>query len=146
VAGLGAVEQETMRRTWYTLYVLDRLLALQLGRPVAIHEEDYCVNLPSEAGEAAPIFEEEIHPFRPEDKQASLNYFVSVIRFSRILGQVIKDLYRPSQVTVDPDRMLLSTTALDRRLMDWKLGLPRHFRVDLGLTFDPRKGISSNMS
>jgi len=34
-------------RTWYPMYVLDRLLALQLGRPVVIHEADFHVELPS---------------------------------------------------------------------------------------------------
>jgi len=125
-----------MRRTWYSLYVLDRLLALQLGRPVAIHEDDYCVDLPSEATETAPIFDQEAHSSQLWDSPSSLDYFASVIRFSRILGQVIKDLYRPSQVTVDPDKMLSNTTALDERLMEWKLSLPRHLRFDLGHTFE----------
>jgi hypothetical protein len=135
-AGLSSTEQETMRRTWYSLYVLDRLLSLQLGRPVAIHEEDYCVDLPSEPKETAPVFDGEVHTSRLENTPSSIDYFVSVILFSRILGQVIRDLYRPSQVTIDPDRMLLSTTALDEKLMDWKLCLPRHLRFDLGHTFE----------
>jgi Fungal specific transcription factor domain len=125
-----------MRRTRYSLYVLDRLLALQLGRPVAIHEEDYCVDLPSEAKETTPVFDQEARSSQPWDRPSSLDYFVSVIYFSRILGQVIRDLYRPSQITVDPDRMLLSTTALDEKLMEWKLSLPRHLRFDLGHTFE----------
>ncbi len=125
-----------MRRTWYSLYVLDRLLALQLGRPVAIHEEDYSVNMPSDAREAAPVLGEEAGSSCPENAPSSLDYFVFVIKFSQILGQVIRDLYRPSQVTVDPDRMLLSTTALDEKLMGWKLSLPRHLRFDLGHTFE----------
>jgi hypothetical protein len=125
-----------MRRTWYSLYVLDRLLALQLGRPVAIHEEDYCVDLPSEGKETGSVFDGEACTSRLENTPSSIDYFVSVILFSRILGQVIRDLYRPSQVTIDPDRMLLSTTALDEKLMDWKLSLPRHLRFDLGHTFE----------
>jgi hypothetical protein len=136
VTGLACVKQETMRRTWYSLYVLDRLLALQLGRPVAIHEEDYCVDLPSETVETALVFDGEARSSRLGNGPSSIDYFVSVVQFSRILGQAIRDLYRPSQVTVDPDRMLLSTTALDEKLMGWKLSLPRHLRFDLGHTFE----------
>jgi Fungal specific transcription factor domain len=134
--GLSPVEQETMRRTWYSLYVLDRLLALQLGRPVAIHDEDYCVDLPLETKETASLFDGEAHSSWNDGGPSSVDYFISVIKFSRILGQVISDLYRPSQVTIDPDRMLLSTTALDKALLEWKLSMPRHLRFDLGHTFE----------
>jgi hypothetical protein len=136
LTGLTVLEQETIRRTWYAMYVLDRLLALQLGRPIAIHEEDYCVNLPSESEETACLFDGEAHRVPLDKKPSSIDYFVSVIKFSKILGQVISDLYRPSQVALDPDRMLLSTSILDERLTKWKLSLPRHLRFDLGHTFE----------
>lgn len=134
--GLNPAEQEIRRRTWYSLYVLDRLLALQLGRPVAIHEEDYRVNLPTETGETASISNREGYPSLIDDARSTIDYFVSVIKFSRILGQVISELYRPSQVTIEPDRMLSSTAALDEKLLEWKLKLPRHLRFDLGHTFE----------
>jgi hypothetical protein len=128
-------EQETMRRTWYSMYVLDRLLALQLGRPVAIHDEEYRVNIPSETKETACLFSGITDRCSPDEKPSSIDYFVSVITFSRIIGQVISDLYHPSQVAIDPDRMLQSTTTLDKKLVEWKLSLPRHLRFDLGHTF-----------
>jgi len=127
------MERETIRRTWYSLYVLDRLLALQLGRPVAIHEDEYYVDLPSKSEESP--YGEPNKP-SPDKTSSSIDYFVSVIKFSKILGQVISDLYRPSQVAIEPDQMLLSTTTLDEKLIKWKLGLPRHLRFDLGHTFE----------
>ncbi len=118
------------------MYVLDRLLALQLGRPVAIHEEEYCVNLPSETEETTSLFDGGAYRVPLDKNPSSVDYFVSVIKFTKILGQVISDLYRPSQVAIEPDRMLLSTTTLDERLTEWKLRLPRHLRFDLGHTFE----------
>lgn len=124
-----------MRRTWYSMYVLDRLLALQLGRPAAIHEDDYLVNLPSKAGES--VSGEDQQGTQPADNEpSSIDYFLSVIKFSGILGQVISDLDSPSQANVPADQMLLRTTALDSKLADWKLSLPRHLRFDLGHTFE----------
>ena len=41
------IDHELRRRTWYSMFVLDRLLALQFGRPTAIHETDFAVMLPS---------------------------------------------------------------------------------------------------
>lgn len=134
--GLNPAEQEVRRRTWYSLYVLDRLLALQLGRPVAIHEEDYRFNLPSETEELSSVSNREGNSFSADDGPSAIDYFVSVIKFSRILGQVIRELYRPSQVIIEPDRMLSSRAALDEKLFGWKLNLPRHLRFDLGHTFE----------
>jgi hypothetical protein len=116
--------------------VLDRLLALQLGRPAAIHEEEYCVNVPSETDETACLFDEEAYRAPLDQRPSSIDYFISIIKFSKILSQVISDLYRPSQVAIEPDKMLLSTTTLDERLTEWKLSLPRHLRFDLGHTFE----------
>ncbi|RDW71451.1 hypothetical protein BP6252_08014 [Coleophoma cylindrospora] len=129
-------QQETMRRTWYSMYVLDRLIALQLGRPAAIHENDYCVNLPSKTGEPVSTEDSQKRVSTTTDA-SSLDYFLSVISFSSIIGQVINDLYSPSQVTeVDPDEMMLRTTALELLLSQWKINLPRHLRFDLGHTFE----------
>ncbi|CZR69699.1 related to transcriptional activator acu-15 [Phialocephala subalpina] len=127
------VEQETMRRTWYSMFVLDRLLALQLGRPIAIHEEDYSVNEP------APVEGSFCHDSSSQaldDDPTHLDYFRTVITFSRILGRVISALYRPSQLSDDSGGMLLSTVSLDKDLIAWRNSLPRHLRFDLGHTFD----------
>ncbi|KAL4781663.1 fungal-specific transcription factor domain-containing protein [Aspergillus varians] len=123
------------RRTWYSMYVLDRLLALQLGRPMAIHEADFQVDLPSLTDDApfSPITDDD------NSNRASghmMDYFLAVIRFSHILGLVIQELYRPSQVDLSPDQMLHSTAGLDQHLAQWKLNLPRHLRFDLGHTFE----------
>lgn len=126
------------RRTWYSMYVLDRLLALQLGRPMAIHEADFYVELPSV---------DDHFPFDPVTNEASpiasagssvspMNYFLEVIRFSNIVGLVIQELYRPSQIDLSPEQMLHAASALDQRLTGWKVTLPRHLRFDLGHTFE----------
>lgn len=41
------VEGEMRRRTWWTIYVLDRSLSLELGRPVLIDDFDCDVSLPA---------------------------------------------------------------------------------------------------
>lgn len=134
------VDSENRRRTWYSMYVLDRLLALQLGRPMAIHETDFKVELPSQHDKSA--FGVENKGVFVEDDASShlhgsmMDYFVQVIRFSHIVGLVICELYRPSQVDLSPDQMLNNASLLDQRLFRWKADLPRHLRFDLGHTFE----------
>ncbi|KAL2849919.1 fungal-specific transcription factor domain-containing protein [Aspergillus pseudoustus] len=131
-------DRANCRRTWYAMYVLDRLLALQLGRPMAIHEADFQVNLPSTTDDA---------PFCTANGDATsqenhstcehmMDYFIAVIRFSHIIGLVIRELYRPSQIDFSPDQMLHSAATLDGRLTEWKMNLPRHLRFDIGHTFE----------
>lgn len=126
------------RRTWYSMYVLDRLLALQLGRPMAIHEADFQVELPSVTDEApfGHISDEAPAESRRPPCRYMMDYFFEVIRFSQILGSVIRELYRPTQIDLSPDQMLQSTSDLDQRLLEWKTNLPRHLRFDLGHTFE----------
>ncbi|KAB8260715.1 fungal-specific transcription factor domain-containing protein [Aspergillus pseudonomiae] len=127
------------RRTWYAMYVLDRLLALQLGRPMAIHEADFHVELPSATDDApfSPGGGDDItSQERNRVRGHMMDYFLSVIEFSCILGLVIRELYRPSQIDISPEQMLQSTATLDHRLTEWKLQLPRHLRFDLGHTFE----------
>lgn len=65
-----------------------------------------------------------------------MDYFIAVIRFSHILGLVVRGIYRPSQIDISPDQMLHIAATLDHRLTEWKLHLPRHLRFDLGHTFE----------
>lgn len=127
----------TRRRTWYSMYVLDRLLSLQLGRPVAIHDADFRVELPSKGDASAFGSVDDIQDHSSHAEQSHrIDYFIEVIRFSYVLGSVIRSLYQPSQVDSPPDRMLSSASFLDSRLTEWKLSLPRHLRFDLGHTFE----------
>lgn len=137
-ADLSLSEVETMRRTWYTMYNLDRLLALQLGRPVGVHEEDYFVLLPSRAEDSHLGINRKEHSYPPlsNDSPSAVDFFLCVIRFSGLLGKVISNLYIPSQLKPDPDTMLANITALDGSLLEWKQSLPRHLRFDLGHAFE----------
>lgn len=120
------------------MYVLDRLLALQLGRPTAIYEADFQVELPSADDQSAFGMpgDEVLAQSSGKQRGCIMDYFVAMIRFSYIIGLVIRELYRPSQIDSTPDQMLQSSSRLDQLLTEWKANLPRHLRFDLGQTFD----------
>ena len=141
------------------MYVLDRLLALQLGRPFAIHEADYHVQVPSRderiAFDAAINlsssqmlgFQEERENSNENDivdvqlaesyeKTSIMDYFICVIQFSHILGRVVQKLYPPTQVDSSLENLLLASSFLDSELSSWKFDLPYHLRFDLGHTFE----------
>lgn len=132
--GSDLFEAEKRRRVWYSIYVLDRLLSLQLGRPPAIHDEDCHVRLPSRVADL-DIDGEFADPAALDQDPSTGDYFLVVIDFSRIVGHVLRDIYSPKKgqsTSVD----LLSTKRFDKELVDWKLGLPRALRFDLGHAFE----------
>ncbi|CAK7222189.1 hypothetical protein SCUCBS95973_004756 [Sporothrix curviconia] len=151
---------ELRRRVWYSIYVLDRLLALQLGRPPAIHDEDCHLRLPSRLGDAdihwlggtdsdndnnaSPPVQPPLDPATPTVG----DYFLCMISLSRIIGHVLRDLYSPrahiepegddssSSTDILTNWLLPSTKRLDRQLLEWRRALPRKLRFDFGHAFD----------
>lgn len=130
----GAVEREMRRRTWYCTYVLDRLLSLQLGRPSAIRNRDYTVQLPSRLDDARFDVEADCIPAPGDGPQAG-DYFLSVIQFSHVVGHVMRDLYRPSMLR-SADLLLATIDRLDGDILQWRSQLPRTLRFDLGHAFE----------
>ncbi|ENH71321.1 hypothetical protein FOC1_g10006178, partial [Fusarium oxysporum f. sp. cubense race 1] len=132
--GPGWLLVERRRRIWYCIYVLDRLISLQLGRPPAIHE-DYChVPLPSRLGDSDIDWDGDEFPTMFEGPSVG-DYHLEVISFSKIVSQVLRDLYSPragQNLTSD----LFNTKELDLKLIQWKQSLPRTLRFDLGHAFD----------
>lgn len=132
--GPGRLLVERRRRVWYCIYVLDRLVSLQLGRPPAIHE-DYCdVPLPSRLGDSDIDWDGSDIPTTFEGPSVG-DYHLAVISFSKIVSQVLRDLYSP-RVGQSTTGDLFNTKELDRQLLQWKLSLPRILRFDLGHAFE----------
>lgn len=124
---------EIRRRVWYSLYVLDRLLALQLGRPPAVSDEECYVSLPSVVDDMNHDWETEPLPTVSNGEKSVGEYFVRVIEFSSILGRVPRDLYHPRLTFA---QKLENTRNLDEILLAWKQRLPRYLRFDVGHAFE----------
>lgn len=113
--GPGRLLVERRRRVWYCIYVLDRLVSLQLGRPPVIHE-DYCdVPLPSRLGDSDIDWDGGDIPTTFEGPSVG-DYHLAVISFSKIVSQVLRDLYSP-RVGQSTTGDLFNTKELDRQLL-----------------------------
>lgn len=74
-------------------------------------------------------------PDNTSQEPQSGDYFNAVIRFSAIIGHVMRDIYRPSMIDYS-EAMLARTDRLDAEILHWKAQLPRWLRFDLGHTFE----------
>ncbi|CAI0645170.1 unnamed protein product [Colletotrichum noveboracense] len=119
-------------RVWYSLYVLDRLTALQLGRPPAISDHDCHVQIPSRIDGLDPDVNNSEVPESSKEGRAG-EYFVRLIEFSSIIGRVLRECYHPRRdIAARPQ----STKDCDLLLLTWKQKLPRYLRFDLGHAFE----------
>jgi hypothetical protein len=128
------VEREIRRRTWYSLYVLDCLLSLQLGRPLAIVVSETTVNLPSKLDDMQFDLLSDSVP-EVTDETHFADYFRSVIEFSHIVGRAVRELFGPRRENSDSVQ-LCKIEKIDRDLLQWRSLLPRPLRFDLGHAFD----------
>ena len=127
------VSQESRRRLWYSLFVLDRLVALQLGRPPAIGDQSFNVQKPSQEGIVEMLNDIPTDVERQHDEP--LDYFIAVIEFSEVIGRVFHRLYGPRKADTAVST-LATIGGLDTELLKWKLSLPRNLRFDLPHTFE----------
>lgn len=125
---------ERRRRVWYCIYVLDRLVSLQLGRPPAIHEDFFNVPLPSRLGDSDIDWDGDDIP-TDFDGPSTGDYHIALISFSDIISHVLQDLCS-ARATQDLTAELLKTKQLDSQLLTWKNALPRTLRFDLGHAFE----------
>ncbi|KAI1341009.1 fungal-specific transcription factor domain-containing protein [Xylariaceae sp. FL0016] len=123
---------ELRSRTWYSLYVLDRLVALQLGRPPAISDEDCHVSLPARVEDREFLIGSGVNVSAHEGASVD-DYFIRIIEFSSIIGRVLREPYSPRR---DLATRLQSTKNCDDILLSWKNRLPRFLRFDIGHAFE----------
>lgn len=119
-AGAGAldhrVETECRRRVFWCAYTLDKYLAAALGRPRALREEDIDQVLPSCVDDADLALED------PSDQtsrgsQPLMRCAVAQIKLSRILDQILRDLYPISPLS--KEMRLERTDRCSRALEEW---------------------------
>jgi hypothetical protein len=113
--GLLQEEIEHRRKVWYCLYILDRLVALQLGGAVMIRDSDFTVRLPSDTLDIGSL--------SPE-----ISYLRHTAGLSKIIGDVIDRIYRPGQAAIHLDQLLETIAALDSMLLSWRNQLSPHLR------------------
>lgn len=131
-----SVATERRRRVWSCIYVLDRLVSLQLGRPPAIHEDYYNVPLPSRLGDSDIDWDADQLPAKTNFAGPSIgDYHIALISFSDIISQVLRDLCS-AKASPDLAGELAKTKALDQQILQWKFSLPRTLRFDLGHAFE----------
>ncbi|KZF20282.1 hypothetical protein L228DRAFT_285007 [Xylona heveae TC161] len=118
-SGLSAPVLEIRNRLWWSIYSLERVLSIKMGRPESIREEDIDVPLP------APCSELDF----PE-AQSNIFHQMANVSLTRILNRIVR---RVSYIFSSSAEVVKSETdKLKRDLKAWKRALPDFLRLQNG--------------
>lgn len=121
-------EQHIRQQVWRSLFVMDRFLAVSLGRPPAIREEDCsgdALNPPPISQNATPA---EIH-FYNSGLEAG-------VRCCHIMSLIIREIYQKRKVSTRTAQEIAEQCKL------WPKTLPPSFHWREASPSDPRQGIT----
>ncbi|RAO67957.1 uncharacterized protein BHQ10_003969 [Talaromyces amestolkiae] len=120
----STVEREMRRRLWWGIYAWDRLLSLELGKPISIHDQDCDVDLP------CPVDEQFIAEGARLPEGSNTNSLLATIHVVRSIGQLTKTLRSPivSPATLD---------IFDRHFNACLATFPIHFHPKSDSLLDP---------
>ncbi|CAG8529255.1 1307_t:CDS:2 [Cetraspora pellucida] len=119
---LDARQTEIRRRVWWSCVMIDRLSSAQLGRPLAINEAEFDVDLPTNG-------------LLPDDPTS--NAWIEALKIILILGRVLSHVYGiKAQQNINNNNQCL-LPSLHAALNEWKEKLPKELQYDYSnLTFD----------
>ncbi|WWD18291.1 hypothetical protein CI109_102741 [Kwoniella shandongensis] len=115
-------QKQSRSRCWWTVYGMDRLLSLSLGRPLGVEDIDVDVPYPLLMNDATlkrcrdeGIDEDGLGDYT-EPYGCAMSGFVALTKLCKIGGEVAHLLHRPS---MSVDHLVTAVDELDKQLEDW---------------------------
>ena len=130
---LSATEQEVRRRTWHTIYCVDKVMSATFGRPSAISDDQYVVPLP----EVWPAASNGVATRRQRDDEDMMQHTADFFAFSaqlyQIMGQSLLLQYDGNigsqQPGVDELATIQTAGTLRQKLRHWATTLPENLSL-----------------
>ena len=135
--GYSLLTEETYKRIWWVTYVLDRQLSSELGRPMAIQDEDFDLDeillvndyhlvQASEAGR---------QPIQPPGELCVYEGFLQSTRLSQVVGRTLRTIYAISKSKISRGFVgrkwdALVVAEIDKSLNKWLDSVPEYLRYN----------------
>lgn len=129
-------EDELWKRAFWVLVVLDRMTSSALGRPCALQDEDFDLDLPIECDDEYWTHSDPKQAFKqPMGKPTYMSYFICFLKLNRILAFALRTIY-----SINKSKALLGfvgqqweqhiVAELDSALNKWVDSVPDYLRWD----------------
>ncbi|PCH39377.1 hypothetical protein WOLCODRAFT_29517 [Wolfiporia cocos MD-104 SS10] len=130
------IEEELWKRVFWVLVSMDRSISSALGRPCAIQDEDFDLDLPTECDDDYWLHPDESLAFKqPPGKPSTVTYFNCFLRLNQILAFALRTIYSINKSKallgfVGPQWEQHIVAELDSALNKWIDSVPDHLRWD----------------
>jgi len=128
--GLSKEQADERRNVFWLVYMVDKAISIQSGRPSVIHDQDIGVALPDEV-EPSP-------PLAPGGGRI-FNTFVISAKLAMIQSRVYSELYSPRSQTRTVLQRMSSIGSLDQELQKWRDAIPIEIRPEHEIDCDQRQ-------
>ncbi|TFK48796.1 hypothetical protein OE88DRAFT_1737564 [Heliocybe sulcata] len=138
VGAFGAltIETEQWRRAFWVLVALDRDASSTLGRPCAVQDDDFDLDMPAECDDEYWTSQDPEMVFKqPAGRPSKLAYFTWAIKLDQILAFTHRTIY-----SINKSKLMMGfvgkeweqrvVAQLDSTLNEWVDSLPEHLRWD----------------
>ncbi|KAK0490519.1 fungal-specific transcription factor domain-containing protein [Armillaria novae-zelandiae] len=126
---LPIAEEELLKRAFWVLACMDRILSMALGRPCAIQEEDIDADLPNDCDDE--YWESGL--VQPSGIPSAMSFFSSFVKLNRIFCRCLRTIYSPRRPTtlrrpVEKKSKEDIVAELDSSVNEWMDSVPEHIR------------------
>ncbi|KAG1905387.1 fungal-specific transcription factor domain-containing protein [Suillus fuscotomentosus] len=131
-----SVEEELWKRAFWVLVSLDRLVSSSLGRPCAIQDEDFDLEMPLECDDEYWEHPDPDQMFKqPPGKPSLISHFINFLKLNHILAFALRTIYSINKLKVllgfvGQQWEQQTVAELDSALNKWIDALPDHLRWD----------------
>ncbi|KIJ70318.1 hypothetical protein HYDPIDRAFT_77537 [Hydnomerulius pinastri MD-312] len=128
---ISSIDKETRRKIWWSVYCLDRMLALALGRPLGVEDSDCDVELPVDVDdEYLPEYYSGVN--LSQKPPSLMSGTIALVTLYQIAGRVLRQVYAIDNCkeVLEPEKRIelqRSVEALDLELSRWIDELPASF-------------------
>ncbi|KAI0034155.1 fungal-specific transcription factor domain-containing protein [Vararia minispora EC-137] len=129
-------DEELYKRCFWILIHMDRWASATVGRPCAIHEEDFDLEMPVECDDEYWTPSDSAQAFtQPSGKPSYVSAFIHSLKLSQILGYALRTIYASSKARanfgfVGPEWEKRMIANFDSILNQWTDSVPDHLRWD----------------
>ncbi|KAJ7250039.1 fungal-specific transcription factor domain-containing protein [Mycena haematopus] len=137
-------EDELWKRAFWSLFALERIGSLFLGRPMGLHIEEYDVDFPLEVDDE--YWDQGF--VQPSGSPSRLSYFVYYLQLCEILGDTMRRLYGSKKAKIlmgwdGPEWEQRAVAELDSTMNRFLDSIPPHLRWD---PENPQEGVFFDQS
>ncbi|KAL4745953.1 hypothetical protein BDW72DRAFT_210859 [Aspergillus terricola var. indicus] len=129
LAGQNLLHAEMFKRVFWCAYVMSCSTAINMGRPLGIHENDITVPLP------LPLMDDQLDesftapdtPLLPQIKDTST--FIHIIQLRKINARVYTSFHSIGRTSSNPNELETTRNAFFSELNHWLIMAPRYVRT-----------------